>query len=180
MNPRRFVKDSMLERGAPAFVVAVVVLLGSIQVAAEVPEWDQDRVASLAADFAKVARGLYDTVYTDASGSPFETGGSSYVDFRNKVQEIENESRHFRDELAKGLGRKKTNSSYQWIAELMRDAEMYGGRFDMREDAKAEFAKARDLMRQISAFYDPAAALDSSQAKGPVTEQESKPENEHE
>jgi len=124
---------------------------------AELAEWDQERVTTLAAVLAPACDALYDTF----SKEPVATVGSGqmkdYHRLRQVVRRIKREAKHLSSALAAGEGYDETLPIYENLMVMVRDARGVAKRTFTSNFVQEKAAAAGDLLRRIAPYYDPGA-----------------------
>ena len=124
---------------------------------AQLAPWDQAKVTALASQLADAANELYSTFYKQGPPPVGSGQGESYRKLKQEVQDIQDESKQLAGALAKGRGREETRNDYRDLMENVRDAREQARRVFSTEDVGNAATKVRDLLNQISPYYDPNA-----------------------
>jgi hypothetical protein len=149
-------------------VSLAVVALGLVWLAtpghAELAAWDQAKVSALAKQLSEASNALYDTVYKQ----PPPLGGSmqsrDYYRLKQQVRHIRSEARELAASLQKGAGYDETLPVYENLMQVVRTARETAGRVFTVADVQQRAAAARQILNQLSPYYDPDAV-----ELGPVT-----------
>ena len=124
---------------------------------AELAAWDQAKVSALAEQLNQAANDLYTTFYKQP---PPQAGGGQSNDYRRLKQtmrRIQAEARELDRALAKGEGREDTVDIYDNLMQLVRDAREDARRVFTTKDVQDRASATRQLLNQISPYYDPDA-----------------------
>jgi len=125
--------------------------------AAELTPWDQAKVAALGKQLNEAANNLYTTFYKQPVPQ-FGAGQSNdYRKLKQTMRRIQSEARELDSDLAKGKGRDDTLDIYENLMELVRDARQDVQRVFTTKDVQDAASAMRQLLNQISPYYDPDA-----------------------
>ena len=125
---------------------------------AQLTPWDQAKVTALASQLSDAANELYSTFYKQGT-PPIGSGqGEDYRQLKQEVQDIQDESKQLAVGLGKGKGREETRNDYRDLMANVRDAREHARRVFSTEDVQNQATKVRDLLNQISPYYDANAA----------------------
>ena len=124
---------------------------------AELAAWDQAKVTAIAKQLADASTNLYSTFYKQGPPQLASGQGSDYRALKQKVRRIQSEAKELADELGKGGGREDTLDIYDNLMELVRDARDDARRVFSTKDVQDAASKVRQLLNQISPYYDPDA-----------------------
>ena len=125
---------------------------------AQLAPWDQAKVTELANQLAEAANELYGTFYKQGAPQVGSGQGEDYRQLKQEVQDIQDESKQLAGALSKGQGREDTRNDYRDLMENVRDAREHARRVFSTEDVQNQATKVRDLLNQISPYYDANAA----------------------
>jgi hypothetical protein len=143
---------------ALAATLALGLTLGSGVGQAELAKWDQERVAALAEQFADAVGGVYQSISRKRTGAQVGSGqASAFMRLRDTLRLARSESRHLSKSLADGKSLEETQPVYRRLMTLIRDAREDGRKMFLEEPTLDQIAKAGDLLRQLSPYYDPDA-----------------------
>lgn len=148
----RFVRNVGLT-GLVAFLGASIAGV----VGAELAQWDQARVTSIAQQLVPAANAWELAVRQedDTIGSGTAREESS---LRQQARTLREMSAGLAAHLAKGKGHDQTLDLYRSLREVADDTEEAAQRAELDAPAIAAWSKVADLLRQIAPYYDPKAA----------------------
>jgi hypothetical protein len=124
---------------------------------AEHAPWDQAKVSELATQLAEASKSLYDTFYKQPPPQAGSGQGNDYRRLKQQVRRIQTEARELAGALGKGEGREDTHDIYENLMSLVRDARQSAQRVFSTQDVQDKASKARQLINQLTPYYDPDA-----------------------
>ena len=124
---------------------------------AELAAWDQAQVTTLAKQLADASSGLYSSFYKQGPPQMASGQGADYRALKQKVRRIQSEAKELSGALGKGDGREDTLDIYENLMELVHDAREDARRVFSTKDVQDQASKVRQLLNQISPYYDPDA-----------------------
>ena len=139
-------------------LVAVFCLALAGSARAELTPWDQAKVTALGKQLNEAAKSLYDTFYKQPVPQGATGQGNDYRRLKQTMRRIQSEARELDGELAKGKGRDDTVDIYENLMSLVRDAREDARRVFTTQDVQNRAATMRQLLNQITPYYDPDAA----------------------
>ena len=125
---------------------------------AELAAWDQAKVAALAKQLHTTTRELYDTFYKQPVPQAGSGQGQDYRRLKQEVRRLQSEARELSDALAKGEGREDTLPIYENLMEVVRSVRDSSRRVFTTQDVQDKASAARQVLTQLSPYYDPDAA----------------------
>ena len=125
---------------------------------AELAAWDQAKVTALAGQLAEASSSLYSTFYKQGPPQLGSGQASDYRELKQQVRRIQSEAKELAGALGKGDGREDTLDIYENLMEIVRDARENARRVFSTKDVQDQASKVRQLLNQISPYYDPDAA----------------------
>jgi len=139
---------------APILACGLVAGL-AVPARAELAAWDQDKVTALAKQLEDASKALYDTFYKQ----PKVGAGQSrpYYRLQQDVRRLRLDARGLSRALAGGAGRDETLPAYEDLMQTVRRAQDNARRVFTTKDVHDRADAARELLNQISRYYDPAA-----------------------
>lgn len=132
-------------------------LLFAPTVDADVVAWDQAQVTALAKQLETTTKELYDTIYKQQPPNRGSMQSRTYYQLRQKVRVIRMESGALASSLAKGEGLEETEPTYESLMEAVRTARQDARRLFTTKDVQDKSAAAREILNQLSPYYDPDA-----------------------
>lgn len=123
---------------------------------AEDAAWDQERVTTLAEQLRQACGDLYDSFYKQ----PTPTVGMqvrSYYELKQQVRRLRSEARELSAQLENGAGHDETLPIYQNLMLVVREARDNAARVFTTESVQKKATAARDVLNQITPYYDPDA-----------------------
>ena len=124
---------------------------------AELTPWDQAKVSALAKQLNQAANDLYTTFYKQPPPQAGGGQGNDYRRLKQTMRRIQAEARELEGALAKGEGREDTFDIYENLMQLVRDAREDVRRVFTTKDVQDRATAMRQLLNQISPYYDPDA-----------------------
>jgi hypothetical protein len=124
---------------------------------AELAAWDQTKVSALAKQLNQAADDLYTTFYKQPPPQAGGGQGNDYRRLKQTMRRIKAEARELDQALAKGEGREDTVDIYENLMQLVRDAREDVQRVFTTKDVQARATAMRQLLNQVSPYYDPDA-----------------------
>ena len=124
---------------------------------AELTPWDQAKVTDLAKQLAEASNSLYGTFYKQPAPQVGSGQGNDYRELKQEVRRIQSEAKELAGALGKGEGREDTLDIYENLMELVRDAREHARRVFTTKEVQDRASAVRQLLNQISPYYDPDA-----------------------
>jgi hypothetical protein len=118
--------------------------------------WDGKKAAAAATALAEAVDGLRTALRQQPPpGAGIAPGGGSQARYRlrDRLRLMESESRHLRDELARGASRDETFPTFERINEIRRDAVVQGERMFLAEPVKQKIIAAREPLHELAGYY---------------------------
>jgi hypothetical protein len=125
---------------------------------AELAAWDQAKVTALAGQLAEAASSLYTTFYKQGPPQLGSGQASDYRELKQQVRRIQSEAKELAGAVGKGEGREDTLDIYKNLMVIVRDARENAQRVFSTKDVQDQASKVRELLNQISPYYDADAA----------------------
>ena len=111
-------------------------------------------IEALAKDLAKSVDGVNNALYELSPPDLPGSGKRAFYELRDNGRRLEDDTRHFADELAKGKGKEETASIYKHIGMERRDAaENIRDLGFIPQDVTKKIEKARDLLNELDKYY---------------------------
>ena len=139
-----------------ALAIALAVSLATAA-GAELAPWDQAKVAALGKQLNQAANDLYSTFYKQPPPQFGSGQADDYRKLKQTMRRIQAEARELDTALAKGEGRDDTKHIYENMMQLVRDARQDIQRVFTTKDVQDRASATRQLLNQISPYYDPDA-----------------------
>jgi hypothetical protein len=138
--------------------LALGLLVGGLAVSAqaEVTAWDQAAVSGLAKQLQTATRELYDTFYKQPKVGVGQQ--RDYYRLQQDVRRLRNETKELADALAGGAGQPETLPIYEELMQVVRRARVDASHVFTTQDVEQRASTTRQLLNQLSAYYDPDAA----------------------
>jgi hypothetical protein len=147
-----------MARGLLASLFACALVVGhSATARAELAAWDQSKVAALARQLEEKSKTLYDTFYKQPPPNIGSGHSQDYRRLKQEVRRIKSEARELAAALEKGEGREDTQPIYEQLMEIVRSARDNARRVFTTQDVQARAGEVRQLLNQLSPYYDPDA-----------------------
>jgi hypothetical protein len=121
---------------------------------AELAAWDQSQVTALAKELEQASKTLYDTFYKQPTPNLGSGQGQDYRQLKQDVRRLRSEANELSLALAKGEGREDTLPIYKSLMQQVRDARELAGRVFTTQDVQQRASAVRQLLNQISPYYD--------------------------
>lgn len=147
----------MSRRFAPVALSIALALTLATAAGAELTPWDQAKVAGLGKQLNQAAKDLYDTFYKQGAPQAGSGQADDYRSLKQTMRRIQSEARELDSALAKGDGRENTKDIYESLLTLVRDAREDVQRVFTTKDVQDRATVMRQLLNQISPYYDPDA-----------------------
>jgi hypothetical protein len=139
--------------------IALVLLAGwAAPSRAELAAWDQAKVTELAKQLQEASKALYDTFYKQPVPVAASGQAQDYRNLKQEVRRVRSEARELADALAKGAGREDTLPIYEHLMMVIRDAREHSARVFTTQDVQQRASAVRQLLNQLTPYYDPDAA----------------------
>ena len=117
--------------------------------------WDQERVASLAADLASAVQDVKTAFRRKRSGTRKDMRTTGFHQLQRDLRAIRRETRELANELKRGQGRDETFPIYRRIQASRGRAANALRRLMVGGSALESIESARDILKQIEPFYGP-------------------------
>jgi hypothetical protein len=141
-----------------ATLLGCALLVGlSAPVRAELAAWDQTKVTALAKQLEERSKTLYDTFYKQPPPNIGSGHSQDYRRLKQEVRRIKSEARELAAALEKGEGRDDTLPIYDQLMEIVRSARDNARRVFTTQDVQARATEVRQVLNQLSPYYDPDA-----------------------
>lgn len=143
---------SSLLRSALASSVVLGLLLAPAASAVDEADWDQERVATLAAELHESVKGLRDEIRS----VPRDIGTMkawAYHRLMDELRLIERETHYLHNALESGRGREETKPTYARIAVLRRDCAEEMRKLFLGTPALERLARAQAIVEQMDPYY---------------------------
>jgi hypothetical protein len=137
-----------------AFLTALALPSAS---AAELANWNQDRVTAIAREAAEKTSALYDVFYQQPPATLGSAQSRSYYELKQSVRRIRREAGHLASELESGKSREETSAIYNNLAQTLNRATEEARRTFTSDSLLAASTRAGDAMRRLAPYYDPQA-----------------------
>ncbi len=124
---------------------------------AELAAWDQAKVTALAKELETNAKALYDTFYKQPVPQAGSGQGQDYRRLKQEVRRVQSEARALSDALAKGERQEDTLPIYENLMEVVRSARDSSRRVFTTQDVQNRASAVRQVLNQLSPYYDPDA-----------------------
>jgi hypothetical protein len=135
-------------------VLAALVLWAAPAAGAAPASWNQEKVTQIATELAEAMSGVYDSV-KKIPPPPTGSQRKNFYEATQTLRRLQTETRHLATDLKGGAGYDETLPSYKQIQMLRRDAAESGRSSGViPNDTLAKVDKARDLLLQLSGYYD--------------------------
>jgi hypothetical protein len=125
---------------------------------AELAAWDQAKVTALAKQLQESAKDLYDTFYKQPVPGAGSGQAQDYRRLKQEVRRLRSEAGELAGALGKGEGREDTLPIYEALMQKVRDARELAARVFTTQDVQQRATAVRQLLNQITPYYDPDAA----------------------
>jgi hypothetical protein len=130
---------------------------------AEVQEWDQEKVKTLAEQLQVATNELYDTLYKQPIAGVAQN--KVYYRLKEDTRRLRAQTRHLSDALAQGAGRDETLPIWQDLMEAVRRATDHASTVFKTQDVEQKAEAARAILDQLGEYYDPDAAATEAGAR---------------
>jgi len=165
MRPDRLKGASVPRILAPAVLAFALAAGLSLPARGELAKWDQEKVAALAKQLNDAANNLYSTFYKQPPPQAGSGQSTAYRKLKQKMRRIQMEARELDRELAKGDSREDSQDVYDNLMQLVRDASIDARSVFTTADVQNAASTARQILNQISPYYDPDAQPLQSQQR---------------
>jgi hypothetical protein len=148
---------SAMRSGMPgrilAFAAALAVGFATTGAGAEAAKWDQKRVTSIAQQLAVAVGELRETIRKtpEVANSPQRKVRYEALDDLRTLRQV---CDNFARDLKAGKSREETYPTFQRIQTIKRDLQEHGRKADIKVDTLNSYAKAADLLRQLTPYYE--------------------------
>ena len=143
---------------ATSFLALALAASLSSPARAELAAWDQAKVTALANQLAEASNSLYSTFYKQGPPQLASGQGEDYRSLKQEVRRIQSEAKELAAALGKGDGREDTLDIYDNLMDIVRDARDHARRLFTGKDVQDKASAVRQLLNQITPYYDPDAA----------------------
>jgi hypothetical protein len=138
--------------------IALALAIGSTEAArAELAPWDQAKVAALAKELETKAKALYDAFYKQPVPGLASGNLQDYERLKQETRRLRSEASELSRGLAKGEGRDQTLPIYEQLMVQVRNASEIARRVFVTQDVQQRASEARQVLNQLSPYYDPDA-----------------------
>jgi hypothetical protein len=148
---------SAMRSGMPgrilAFAAAFAVGFATTGAKGEPAKWDQKRVTSIAQQLAVAVGELRETIRKQppVTNPPQRKVRYQALDDLATLKQV---CDSFARNLKAGKSREETYPTFRRIQTIQRDLEGHGRKADIKMDTLNSYAKAADLMRQLTPYYE--------------------------
>jgi hypothetical protein len=140
-----------------SLVACGLVLAAPAPALAELAPWDQAKVRGLAEQLEDATKSLYDTFYKQPTPGAASGQAQDYRRLKQEVRRVRLEASELASALGKGEGREDTMPIYETLMVKVRDARELAGRVFTTQDVQQRASTVRQLLNQLSPYYDPDA-----------------------
>ena len=136
-----------------AFAAALAVGFAATGAKAEPAKWDQKRVTLLAQQLTVAVGELRESIRKQPAitNSPQRKVRYQALDDLATLKQV---SGSLARNLKAGMGREETYPTFQRIQTIKRDLQEHGRKADIKVDTLNSYAKAADLLRQLTPYYE--------------------------
>jgi uncharacterized membrane protein YccC len=137
--------------------LALVLLLTGVasSARAELAAWDQAKVSGLAKQLQQATHDLYDTFYKQPKVGAGQA--KAYYRLKQDIRHLRSEAKGLATALEKGAGQEETLPVYEDLMQAVRRARENAGQVFSTQDVQQRATAVRQLLNQISPYYDPDA-----------------------
>lgn len=136
---------------ALALALAAAVALSATPARAQA-EWNQERVAGLAAELDDDVKELKVTVRRSPD-QPIGGARRAQYEARDQLRVLQNLTQHLRNDLARGEDREATISTFRRIQQVRRDLEDIARKANLQAATVEKIVAAQDSLRQLAPYY---------------------------
>lgn len=144
-------------RPSIVFAAALAFALGTAPAGAELAAWDQAKATSLAKELVPAAKALEDSFRKQPPPTVGSGQSRDYHRLRQVIRHLRQEATALADDLGEGSGMEATLPSYESLMTSVRDAREIGARIFASQEIKERASAAREILNQLSPYYDPDA-----------------------
>lgn len=136
--------------------LSALAIIGLLAMAGAAPtfsaeEWDQERVAALAADFSASVNSLFQAARLETR-EPMSRKNAIYLTVQD-LRTLRRFSTRLANQLRAGEGQEETAPLFQRIGRVVRDIRARRGMAPILRDAEEEIEATRAKLEELAAFY---------------------------
>ena len=132
--------------------------LAPARATAQLADWDQEKATEIAQEFSDAVNEIYRSVSRRRTGETVGSGqASAFMRIKDRLRLARNESRHLATALGDGKSREETMPVYKRLMSIVRDVREDARKMFLEEPTLNKIGAARELLLQLSPYYDPNA-----------------------
>lgn len=150
--------------GAIGAMVGAVWLVAPLAAFGELANWNQERVASYAAELKTATQALYDEIVRMPRDP--KLNAEMYYQARDDVRTMNNSARFLAKALADGKGREETAPTFARIQTLRRDAEETGRNALIPDAVMARITPVGAALLKLRPYYEAEPPREATGTRG--------------